>query len=44
MNQNETQGIWVFVELNHDEIHSSTLELLNKAQALTASLFCWLSA
>ncbi len=35
MNQNETQGIWVFVELNHDEIHSSTLELLNKAQALS---------
>ena len=35
MSQKETKGIWVFVEINHNEIHPATFELLNKAQELS---------
>lgn len=35
MSQKEAQGIWVYVELNHGEIHSSTFELLAKARELS---------
>ncbi len=35
MSQKETTGIWVFVEINHNEIHPATFELLSKAQELS---------
>jgi electron transfer flavoprotein alpha subunit len=37
MNEKQAKGIWVFVEINHGEIHASTFELLGKAQALSQS-------